>query len=135
MSLRKRPGPRPAGFIDAHFGAEPAGGACPSRVPSLDSKSSQNEKPRDVIQPRWGVYALRKKAERIGSVDARDEEEAVKRAFKEYNVARGSAGASACNANPNSPSHVPAVYGASCQSFTLSQWRTEPAIHVGLQRR
>jgi hypothetical protein len=73
MSLRKRPGPRPAGFIDAHFGAEPAGGACPSRVPSLDSKSSQNEKPRDVIQPRWGVYALRKKAERIGSVDASDD--------------------------------------------------------------
>jgi hypothetical protein len=45
------------------------------------------KKPREVIQPRWGVYALRKKAERIGSVDARDEEEAVKRAFKEYNVA------------------------------------------------
>jgi len=26
------------------------------------------KKPREVIPPRWGVYALRKKAERIGSV-------------------------------------------------------------------
>jgi hypothetical protein len=29
------------------------------------------KKPRDVIQPRWGVYALRKKAERLGSLAAR----------------------------------------------------------------
>jgi hypothetical protein len=85
--LRKRPGPRPTAFIDAHFGAEPAGGACPSRVPSLDSKSSQNEKPRDVIQPRWGVYALHKKAERIGWVHARDDKEEVQRAFKECAIA------------------------------------------------
>jgi hypothetical protein len=44
-------------------------------------KVAKMKKPRDVIQPRWGVYALRKKAERIGSVDARDEKEAVRRAF------------------------------------------------------
>jgi hypothetical protein len=41
------------------------------------------KKPREVIQPRWGVYALRKKAERLGSVDAKDEKEAMQRAFEE----------------------------------------------------
>ena len=45
------------------------------------------KKPRDVIQPRWGVYALRKKAEKLGSVIAKDESEAVERAFKEYEIA------------------------------------------------
>jgi hypothetical protein len=43
-------------------------------------------KPRDVIQPRWGVYALHKKAERIGSVDARSEQEAIQRAFEQCAV-------------------------------------------------
>jgi hypothetical protein len=37
------------------------------------------KKPRDVIEPRWGVFALRKKAERIGSVKAKDEKQAVQR--------------------------------------------------------
>jgi pyridoxal biosynthesis lyase PdxS len=42
------------------------------------------KKPREVLQPRWGVYALRKRAERIGFVEGpRDAEEAVQRAFKE----------------------------------------------------
>jgi hypothetical protein len=45
------------------------------------------KKPRDVIQPLWGVYALRKKAERLGSVDARDEKDAIERAFKECEIA------------------------------------------------
>ena len=40
------------------------------------------KRPRNVIQPQWGVYALRKKAERLGSVLARDEKEAVRRAFE-----------------------------------------------------
>ena len=45
------------------------------------------KKPRDVIQPRWGVYALRKKVERLPfSVQARDSEEAIERAIKEYEV-------------------------------------------------
>jgi hypothetical protein len=44
------------------------------------------KKPREVVQPRWGVYVLRQKAERIGSVEARDEKEALERAFKEYAI-------------------------------------------------
>jgi 1,2-phenylacetyl-CoA epoxidase PaaB subunit len=46
------------------------------------------KKPRDVIQPRWGVYVLREQKERIGSVEARDEKEALERAFKEYAIER-----------------------------------------------
>jgi hypothetical protein len=45
------------------------------------------KKPRDVIEPRWGVFALRKKAEKLGSVTAKDEIEAVRRALKEYDIA------------------------------------------------
>jgi hypothetical protein len=41
------------------------------------------KRPREVIQPRWGVYALRKKAERLGSVQARDEKAAIERALQE----------------------------------------------------
>jgi hypothetical protein len=47
------------------------------------------KKPRDVIEPRWGVYALRKKAEKIGSVRARDEREALERGLKECAVPAG----------------------------------------------
>jgi hypothetical protein len=44
-------------------------------------------KPRDVIQPRWGVYLLKRKAERLPfTVTARDAAEAVERAIKEYDV-------------------------------------------------
>jgi hypothetical protein len=35
--------------------------------------------PREVIQPRSGVYALRKRAEKLCSVEARDEQEAMER--------------------------------------------------------
>jgi len=38
------------------------------------------KKPRDVLQPRWGVYALRKRAEKLGSVAARDRKDALERA-------------------------------------------------------
>ena len=38
------------------------------------------KKPREVIQPPWGVYALRKRAERIVSVLARDQQQAIERA-------------------------------------------------------
>jgi hypothetical protein len=45
------------------------------------------KKPRDVIQPRWGVYLLRRKAERFPfSVQARDSEEAIKRAIEEFKI-------------------------------------------------
>ena len=37
------------------------------------------KKPRDVIQPRWGVYALRKRVEKLGSVHARDQKNALGR--------------------------------------------------------
>jgi hypothetical protein len=50
------------------------------------------KKLRDVIQLRWGVYALRKKAERIGLVMARDKE-AVRRALKERTALRSGAAA------------------------------------------
>ena len=45
------------------------------------------KKPREVIRLRWGVYSLRKRAERIGSVEARDQHEAIERAVKQYAVA------------------------------------------------
>jgi hypothetical protein len=45
------------------------------------------KKPRDVIQPRWGVYLLKRKAERMPfTVTARTPEEAIERAIKEYDV-------------------------------------------------
>jgi 1,2-phenylacetyl-CoA epoxidase PaaB subunit len=45
------------------------------------------KKPREVIQPRWGVYVLKRKAERMAfSVNAKDEKEALERAIKEYDV-------------------------------------------------
>jgi hypothetical protein len=31
------------------------------------------KRPRDVIQRRWAFYALRKRAEKLGTVEARDE--------------------------------------------------------------
>jgi hypothetical protein len=43
------------------------------------------KKPRDVIEPRWGVYILKRKAERLSfTVTGRDAEEARARALKEY---------------------------------------------------
>jgi hypothetical protein len=44
------------------------------------SLKRSTKKPTDTI--RWGVYLLRNKAERIGSVDARDQEAAKARALK-----------------------------------------------------
>ena len=44
-------------------------------------------KPREFIQPRWGVCALRKRAEKLGTVKARDEREAIERALKEDRIA------------------------------------------------
>ena len=38
--------------------------------------------PREL--PRWGVYLFRKKAERLGSVKADSQEEALTRAVEEY---------------------------------------------------
>jgi hypothetical protein len=35
------------------------------------------EKPRDVIQPRWGVYSLRKRAEKLGLVEVRNQKDAI----------------------------------------------------------
>ena len=43
-------------------------------------------KPRqDAI--RWGVYMLRKQGSRLGTIQARDRDEAVKMAFKEFDIA------------------------------------------------
>jgi hypothetical protein len=39
--------------------------------------------PRDVIRPRWGVYALRKRAEKLDSVEARYRKDALDRASDE----------------------------------------------------
>jgi hypothetical protein len=45
------------------------------------------KKPREVIQPRWGVYLLKRKAERLPfTVTARDSEEAIKRAIEEHDI-------------------------------------------------
>ena len=46
------------------------------------------KKPRDVIQPRWGVYRLGcKRGKRWAfSVQARDSEETIGRAIEENNV-------------------------------------------------
>jgi hypothetical protein len=43
--------------------------------------------PRDVIQPRWRVFMLKRKAERMPfTVAARNSEEALRRAIEEYDV-------------------------------------------------
>ena len=43
------------------------------------------KKPREVIQPRWGVYVLRKRGERLSfTVGGRNAEEAMAQALKEY---------------------------------------------------
>jgi hypothetical protein len=46
------------------------------------------KRPSEVIQPRWRVYSLRgKRAERMAfSVQARNNEEAIERAIKEFEV-------------------------------------------------
>jgi hypothetical protein len=42
------------------------------------------KKPGDVIQPRWGVFMLNRKAERFPfTVTGRNSEEAIERAIKE----------------------------------------------------
>jgi hypothetical protein len=51
------------------------------------------KKPAEVIKPRWAVFALRKRAERIGSVEARDQREAIERAVKQYPSPSTSVGA------------------------------------------
>jgi hypothetical protein len=64
------------------------------RAACSDSNSAQAarimpamKKPRDVIQPRWGVFILKRKAERLSfTVAARDAEEAIERAIEEYDV-------------------------------------------------
>ncbi len=46
------------------------------------------KKPRDVIQPRWGVYVLKRKAERLPfTVPGRTSDEAIERAVEEYKIA------------------------------------------------
>jgi hypothetical protein len=48
-----------------------------------------NEEPREVIQPRWGVYLLKRKVERLSfTVTGRNSEEAIKRAIKGIRPAR-----------------------------------------------
>jgi hypothetical protein len=62
--------------------------AC-SQAPAaaLNPMSKTMKKPRDVIQPRWSVYLLRKKAERLSfTVTGRDAAEATERAIEEYGV-------------------------------------------------
>jgi Protein of unknown function (DUF1488) len=45
------------------------------------------KKPREVIPPRWGVYILKRKAERLPfSVTAPNAEQAIERAIKEYDL-------------------------------------------------
>jgi hypothetical protein len=46
-----------------------------------------HEKARRSHPPRWGVYALKKKAERLGSIEARDPAHANEAAVKQYEVA------------------------------------------------
>ena len=36
--------------------------------------------------PRWGVYRLRAKPERLGTVEARDQGEALERALEQFGV-------------------------------------------------
>jgi hypothetical protein len=45
------------------------------------------KKPHEMLQPRWAVFMLRKRAERMAfSVQARDRQEAIERAIEEYQV-------------------------------------------------
>ena len=48
------------------------------RDPYIQAMKSSERKPRDVI--RWGVFLLQKKAVRIGSVEARDSDAALRQA-------------------------------------------------------
>jgi hypothetical protein len=46
------------------------------------------KRPREVIQPRWGVYLLKRKAEPFPfTVGGRNPQEAIERAVKEYDIA------------------------------------------------
>jgi hypothetical protein len=46
------------------------------------------KRPREVIAPRWGVYLLKRKAERLPfTVTGRNTQEAIERAVKEYDIA------------------------------------------------
>jgi hypothetical protein len=54
------------------------------------------KKPGDVLQPRWSVYLLKRKAQRLPfSVQARDAEEALERGIKETACPSASGGGSA----------------------------------------
>ncbi len=47
------------------------------------------KKPRDVIQPRWRVFMLKRKAERLPfTVTGQTAEEVIKRAIEEYDPER-----------------------------------------------
>jgi hypothetical protein len=44
-------------------------------------------KEADVV--RWGVFKLRSKAARLGTVEATDQPEALKRAYEKFTIAEG----------------------------------------------
>jgi hypothetical protein len=45
------------------------------------------KKPREAITPRWGVFILKRKAERLPfTVTGRNSGEAIQRAIKEYDM-------------------------------------------------
>jgi hypothetical protein len=44
------------------------------------------KKPREVQTPRWAVILHRHKAERLGTVKAKTDKDALEEAFKEYNI-------------------------------------------------
>ena len=85
---------RPRGWYTVRWGTQSCGSTREAGRPieGLGFRESRArlaamKKPRDVIQPRWGVFALRKKAERLPvSVQARDSEEAIELAIKENNI-------------------------------------------------
>jgi hypothetical protein len=87
VPVRKRPGADPRESACA-LGRGQASVPLASRLPAGPDSDSPRaapimpamKKPRDVIQPRWGVYALRKRAEKCGSVEVRDQKDALDRA-------------------------------------------------------
>ena len=55
--------------------------------PKKDQRSSRSTSPVAArSKSRWAVYRLRKKAERVGTVEARDQEEAIEKSYTELSI-------------------------------------------------
>jgi hypothetical protein len=83
--LQKHGGP--ARLLGLASGGETGAEFRDSDSPPVAPILAAMKKPRDMIQPRWGVFLLKRKAERLSfTVTDRNSEEAIEHAIKEYDV-------------------------------------------------